>query len=396
MFELQGKYSTAKVFTDNVEETAISQIIELCNQEFVKDSKIRIMPDVHAGAGCTIGTTTTIKDKIVPNLVGVDIGCGMYVVKLKDKEIDLKQLDYIINTYIPSGFNIREKEHRFNFHFNYNELKCKNNIDLQRAKLSIGTLGGGNHFIEVNKDSHGNLYLVIHTGSRYLGKQVAEYYQNKGYKKLNDNHNEIQQIVNKLKSEGREKDIQSTIEKLKPQNFIKSLAWVEGEYFADYLNDMSIVQHYATLNRMAIAEEILDNINLKWISHFETIHNYIDLNTMILRKGAVSAKKNEELIIPINMRDGSLICIGKGNKDWNYSAPHGAGRLMSRSKAKENINLNDFKESMNGIYSTSVNQSTLDESPMVYKPMQEIIDNIKDTVEIVDTIKPIYNFKASN
>lgn len=355
-----------------------------------------ITGNCHSGAGCTIGTTMTISDKVVPNLVGVDIGCGMYVVKLKDKDIDLKLLDRIINDYIPSGFNIRDKIHEYNKYVDYSNLRCKNNFDLQRAKLSIGTLGGGNHFIEVNKDKNNNLYLVVHSGSRYLGKQVAEYYQNKGYKKLNDNHDEIQSIINKMKSKGREKDIQSTIEKLKPKKFIKSLAWVEGNDLNDYLNDMQIVQTYASCNRTAIALEILEKMNIGFIDDFETVHNYIDIGNNMLRKGAVSAKKNEKLIIPINMRDGSLICVGKGNEDWNYSAPHGAGRLMSRSKAKERISLDDFKKSMDGIYSTSVNQSTLDESPMAYKPINEIIENIKDTVDVVDIIKPIYNFKSSN
>lgn len=393
MIELQGKYNTAKVFTDNVESEAISQIIELCNQEFVKDSKIRIMPDCHSGAGCTIGTTMTIQDKVVANLVGVDIGCGMLCVELKEKEIDLVKLDIIINKYIPSGFNIRETQHRFTKYLSLDELKCKNFINLDRAYLSLGTLGGGNHFIEVNKDKNGTIYLVIHTGSRYLGKQVAEHYQNIAIKKLSNN-DERERIIKELKSQGREKEIQNALENFKPLKIKKELAYLEKEDFNDYIRDMKIVQNYAYHNRHAIASDILRYMDLNMEYNFTTIHNYIDIENMILRKGSISAKQDERVIIPINMRDGSIIAIGKENSDWNYSAPHGAGRLFSRSSAKELITLEEFTESMEGIYSTSVNQSTIDESPMAYKPMEEILENIKDTVDVLEIIKPIYNFKA--
>lgn len=370
MIEIKGKYNTAIIFTDNVDSGAIHQITELCNEEFVKDSIIRIMPDVHTGIGCTIGTTMTISDKVVPNLVGVDIGCGMETVKLKDRSIDLKKLDKIIHEHIPAGFDIRKKQHRYVQYIDFNKLECRKHIDLNRAKLSIGTLGGGNHFIEVNIDEEGALYLVVHSGSRHLGKQAAEYYQELGYRELMDNHGSP-----KVK---------------------KHLAYLEGENFIDYLNDMKIIQKYAEYNRKAIVDEIMDRMGLEKEEEFTTIHNYIDLEAMILRKGAISAKKGERVLIPINMRDGSLICIGKGNKDWNYSAPHGAGRIMSRRQAKKAISLEDFQKSMEGIYTTTVNKHTLDECAYAYKPMDEIISNIQDTVNIVNIIKPVYNFKAND
>lgn len=394
MIELKGKYNTAKVFTNNVEQRAISQIIDLCNQEFSKGSKIRIMPDTHAGAGCTIGTTMTITDKIVPNLVGVDIGCGMYCVKLKEKEIDFELLDKVIRNYIPSGQNIRESKHNKSKDIQIEKLKCFNHINYDRAIKSIGTLGGGNHFIEIDRDNNDNLYLVIHSGSRYLGKQVAEYYQELGYKKLIDNRMTKEQLINKLKNEGREKEIQKELKKLPNIKINKQLAYVEGVNLVDYLHDMKITQEYAKINRVVIAEEILKNTGLTIDESFTTIHNYIDIENKILRKGAISADLGEKVIIPINMRDGSIIAIGKGNEDWNKSAPHGAGRLMSRSKAKEFVTLEEFKDSMNGIWTTSVNEHTIDESPMVYKSLDEIIDNVKDAVEIIDIIKPLYNFKA--
>jgi len=395
MIEIEGKYNTAKVFTDNAESEAIAQIMELCNQEFVKDSIIRIMPDTHAGAGCTIGTTMTISDKIVPNLVGVDIGCGMETIKLKQKEIDLEKLDKVIYDHIPSGFDIRKKQHKYAENVNFDSLACKKHVNLERARLSIGTLGGGNHFIEVDKDSDGTLYLVVHSGSRHLGKQVAEYYQELAYKELTDTNRLKAEIVKKLKAEGREKEIQYEIQKISPVKISKQLAYVQGESYKNYLHDMKIVQQYAVYNRKAIVDEIINRMSLEIEEQFTTIHNYIDLDSMILRKGAISARNGERVLIPINMSDGSLICIGKGNKDWNYSAPHGAGRLMSRRKAKETISLEEFKKTMEGIYTTTVSRATLDECALAYKPMDEIINNIQDTVEIVDIIKPVYNFKAS-
>lgn len=396
MIELRGKYNTAKVFTDNVEETAMSQIIELCNQEFIQGSKIRIMPDTHAGAGCVIGTTMTIKDKIVPNLVGVDIGCGMAIINLgKGVKINLEKLDNFIRENVPSGHDVNDKEDIFK---PIKNLKCKSYVNQNRALCSLGTLGGGNHFIEVDIDNEDNTYIVIHSGSRYLGKQVAEYYQEKAFKDLTNNAEQIKQLVDKLKSEGRERDIQNEIKKIKKPSISRTLAYVEGKNFNDYLNDMEIVQQYACINRQKMLMKMFQDFLQLDIrcndGYFQTIHNYIDLKNMVLRKGSISAQKDEIVLIPINMRDGSLLCKGKGNSDWNYSAPHGAGRLMSRSKAKELVTIQEFENSMVGIYTTSVNQFTIDESPMAYKPMQEIIDNIQDTVEILKVIKPIYNFKA--
>lgn len=396
MIEIRGKYNTAKVFTDNVEDVAVAQILELCNQEFARDSVIRIMPDTHAGAGCTIGTTMTISDKIVPNLVGVDIGCGMETIKLKNTDIDLDMLDKAIHEYIPLGFDTRKKQHPYADKVDFDKLACKKGVSLDRARLSIGTLGGGNHFIEVNKGMDGELYLVVHSGSRHLGKQVAELYQELGYKELIRNNEYVAEVVRKLKADGREKEIQKELQRLKPSNISKQLAYVQGRNFDDYLNDMKIIQKFAVLNRKAIVDEIVKRMDMGVAEQFTTVHNYIDLDSMILRKGAISARSGERVLIPINMRDGSLMCVGKGNKDWNYSAPHGAGRLMSRSKAKEVISLEEFKKSMEGIYSTTVNRSTLDECALAYKPMDEITGNIQDTVEITDIIKPVYNFKAAD
>lgn len=374
MFELKGKYNDCKVFTDNVDETCIGQLITLLNQESLQDSIIRIMPDAHAGAGCVIGTTMTVTDKVIPNLVGIDIGCGMYTVKLKEKRIELPKLDSIIRKRIPSGGNIhvRSGQHKYSKNIDIEQLLClgKSNCKVSEATAvcSVGTLGGGNHFIEIDKDEDSNLYLVVHTGSRRLGKAVAEYYQKKAFEELS-----------KLLSIPYE------------------LAYCEGILYDDYIHDMKIVQEYAYWNRKAIADTIIKEMKLHTVEEFETIHNYIDMEHMILRKGAVSAREEEKILIPMNMRDGSLLCMGKGNEDWNYSAPHGAGRLMSRSQAKENITLSAFKKTMKeaDIYSTSVTRDTIDESPFAYKPMEEIVENIKDTVEIINVIRPIYNFKAS-
>lgn len=398
MLELQGKYNTAKVFTNVVDETSIAQVIELCNQEFVFGSKIRMMPDIHAGAGCTIGTTMTIKDKVCPNLVGVDIGCGMYTLQLKEKHIEFGKLDEIIRQYIPSGFNVRVTAHRLAEQTRLSELRCLKHINRDRAEMSIGTLGGGNHFIEVDKDDEGSLYLVIHSGSRHLGKEVANYYQNLGYEKLNRcDENEIKTLVKTLKATGKQQQIEAEIKKLKSvkrTNIPKDLAYVEGTDFDDYLHDMEIVQEFAMLNRRAMADVIIRQMKLHVVDEFTTTHNYIDIQNHILRKGAVSAETGEKLLIPINMRDGSLLCVGKGNEDWNCSAPHGAGRLMSRAAAKESFTVSEFKNQMRGIYTTSVNSSTLDECPMTYKNINDIVDNIGPTAEIIKIIKPVYNFKA--
>ena len=374
MTELKGINNTAKVFTTNIEPSAAAQITHLLDQEFIKGSKVRIMPDVHAGMGCPIGTTMTITDKVVPNLVGVDIGCGMETAVLKDKHVELSQLDKIIHQHIPAGFNVRQEAHHVADEINLSALRCGKHVDLRRAYLSVGTLGGGNHFIELGKDEDGLLYLVVHSGSRNLGKQVAEHYQNAAAD------------ISKAKAASKD---------MKKPKIDRTLAHLEGPLFHDYLHDMAIVQKYAVLNRMAIIKELKKRLNLKISDQFTTTHNYVDLDSMILRKGAISAKKDERVLIPMNMRDGSLICIGKGNPDWNLSAPHGAGRLMSRTAAKDSFTLNQFKKSMEGIYSSTVNSSTLDEAPFAYKPMEEIITNVGDTVDIVKTVKPLYNFKAA-
>ena len=398
MIELKGKYNEAKIFTDVVDEASISQVLLLLNQEFASGSKIRLMPDIHAGAGCTIGTTMTITDKIIPNLVGVDIGCGMETIKIKESHIELQKLDKLIYEKIPSGFNVREKTHRYFDEINLEDLFCYKSIDTRRAEKSLGSLGGGNHFIEANKDKEGKIYIVVHSGSRHLGLEVANYYQEEGFKRLiGSSKKDIENLIFDLKSQGRECEIQKSITALKNTkrtNIPKQLAYVSEELFVQYIHDMKIVQKYAELNRQAMMDEIIKGMKVHVIEQFTTIHNYIDTDTMVLRKGAVSARNGEKLLIPINMRDGSLICVGKGNDDWNQSAPHGAGRLMSRSAAKESFTVSEFKKQMSGIYTTSVNKDTLDECPMAYKGMDDIINNIGDTVDIMEIIKPIYNFKA--
>lgn len=398
MIEVNGKFNSAKIYTDVVDEASISQVIELCNQEFTSGSRIRLMPDIHAGAGCTIGTTMTIADKVVPNLVGVDIGCGMETIKVRETHIELQRLDRLIYERIPSGFNIRNKYHKYAEQIDLSGLCCAEHVDLLRAKKSIGTLGGGNHFIEVDRDDEGQLYVVVHSGSRHLGKEVATYYQEEGYKALNHTDNDsIQKLIADLKASGRQKNIQKEIKRLKrleQTNIPRALAYVSGKLFEQYIHDMKLVQRFAELNRQAMIDEIVKGMKLHVEEQFTTIHNYIDTDTMILRKGAVSAKVGERLLIPINMRDGSLICVGKGNKEWNYSAPHGAGRLMSRAQAKQSFTVSEFKKQMAEIYTTSVSSATLDECPMAYKDMASIVDNIGPTAEIVKVIKPIYNFKA--
>ena len=365
MIELKGKYNTAKIFTDALENAAEGQIKKLLDQDFTSGSQIRIMPDVHAGAGCTIGTTMTITDKVVPNLVGVDIGCGMETVKLKNKRINLPELDSFIHNNIPAGFDIRDSAHKYINDARLYELKCAEHINIQRGELSLGTLGGGNHFIEIDKDDDGSLYLIVHSGSRNIGLQAAQFYQDAAFKSF-----------------GRESDIPY------------ELAYCEDDLLNDYLHDMAIMQEFADLNRRAITDSILKGCKLKEEDRFTTIHNYIDLEFGILRKGSVSAQKDEILLIPINMRDGTLICRGLGNADWNYSAPHGAGRLMSRREVKDTFTVSAYKKEMAGIYSSTINAETLDECPMAYKSLDEILSQITPTVEVIKQIKPVYNYKA--
>lgn len=417
-----------KIFTNNIEQTAIDQINLLLEQEAFKDCKIRIMPDVHAGAGCVIGFTGNLGDKVIPNIVGVDIGCGMLCVELGKIDIDLAALDDFIKNNIPSGFEVHtERKVKFN---ELQNLKCFRDLkDTKRLERSIGTLGGGNHFIEIDVDDKGNKYLIVHTGSRNLGKQVAEYYQELANQLINYDFSEYQQkkkdLIEDYKKQGRKKEIQKALEELKKEYLMnknkipKDLAYLEGQYKDDYLHDMAICQLFAHINRVEIVGRISAFLLSKYarcielydtekfydkrqrinvdmmLGYFETVHNYISFDDNIVRKGAISAQKGEKLLIPINMRDGCIIGIGKGNEDWNCSAPHGAGRIMSRAEAREKLNVDDFKNTMDGIYTTTANETTIDEAPMAYKPMQEIIDNIKDTVEIIKIIKPIYNFKAS-
>lgn len=400
MLEVSGKYNQAKIFTDVVDQASIAQVIELCNQEFAAGSRIRLMPDIHAGAGCTIGTTMTITDKVVPNLVGVDIGCGMETIRVRETHMELQKLDKLIYEKIPSGFDIRTKAHRYLDQIDLEELCCARHVDLLRAEKSIGTLGGGNHFIEVDRDDEGQIYVVVHSGSRNLGKQVAEFYQREGYKTLNrTDDGSLQQLVAELKAAGRQKEIQKELKRLKNLKRTavpRDLAYVEGALFDQYIHDMKIVQRFAELNRQAMMDEIVKGMKLHVEEQFTTIHNYIDTDAMILRKGAVSAGAGERLLIPINMRDGSLLCVGKGNEDWNCSAPHGAGRLMSRAEAKQSFTVSEFKKQMAEVYTTSVSKATLDECPMAYKGMKDILDNIEPTAEVVKIIRPIYNFKAGD
>ncbi len=404
MLILEGKHNTAKVFTDNIDQATRDQVVELLDQDFVSNCKVRIMPDCHAGNGCVIGFTANLGDKIVSNLIGVDIGCGVIVVELGKVDIDFEQFDKIVNDNIPSGFNVHDgRIVRFP---KLQELHCYRKLkDTKRIERSIGTLGGGNHFIEVNVDSNNNKYLVIHSGSRNLGHQVASYYQNiaielrsgrEGYYKERD------LLIKQYKEQGKRKEIAKALKKLEKQyvsqqpDYPEDLCYLDGEWRDKYLHDMKICQEYAELNRETVAGIILKKLFGKScdFDYFHTVHNYINFDDNIIRKGSISAYKGERVIIPINMRDGSILAVGKGNSDWNYSAPHGAGRIMSRKQAKERLSMDEFTQTMSNVYSTSVLESTLDEAPMAYKPIDEIIGNIGDTVEIIDIIKPIYNFKA--
>ena len=408
-----------KIFTDNIEETALRQIKELLSIDVFSDKKIRIMPDVHAGAGCVIGFTGDLGDKVIPNIVGVDIGCGMRILNLgKLSEIDFHAFHEHIRGNVPSGMIVRE--HRFGFKplvgeemeiyreakQLVTELYCYREIkDSGRINKAIGSLGGGNHFIELDKDDDDNVYLVIHTGSRNLGKQVADIYQAKAVKHLTDGADEfeetIKRTIEEYKAAGRRSELQSVIKKMRKElhdaepNLPAALCYVEGEGREHYLHDMRLCQRWAVLNRKLISLLLMrffPDVEVK--EEFESVHNYIS-DENIIRKGSISAAEGERCIIPLNMRDGSLLCTGKGNPDWNFSAPHGAGRVLSRTQAYEKITMEDFEASMKGIYSESVNDFTRDESPMVYKPAEEIIANIGDTVNIDTIIRPIFNFKAS-
>ena len=399
MLEIKGKVNTAICYASVIEEEAIEQIRRMCDYEFTAGSRIRIMPDVHAGKGCTIGTTMTITDKAVPNIVGVDIGCGMYTVKLGKTDIDFAKFDEAAH-FIPSGMNVWEGRQE---HFDLEQLRCYRDLnDTKRLERSLGTLGGGNHFIEIDESADGEKYLVIHSGSRNLGKQVAELYQklavelSKGKEEYFKKRDEI---IRALKEQGRKKEIQAALKQIKwerKESMIpEDLCFLFGSYLEDYLHDVEVCQRFARRNREKMAEILLERTGIAAGEAFHTIHNYIDTEEMILRKGAIAAHAGEKVLIPINMRDGSVLAVGKGNAEWNYSAPHGAGRIMSRKAAKDRLSLEEYRETMKGIYTTSVNEATLDEAPMAYKSLDDIIDVIRDSVDIIDVMKPVYNFKAS-
>ena len=400
MIEIRGQYNTAVCYCDELEETARQQIQDVCDQRIFAGSKIRIMPDVHAGVGCTIGTTMTVEDRAAPNLVGVDIGCGMETVKLAEKELDFAKLDQIIRTRIPAGENVRTTPHPLTAKLDLNTLQCLPAVNAERAILSVGTLGGGNHFIEIDRDEEGFLYLVVHSGSRYLGVQTASYYRKKGWNALiNLSAESRRELIERYRAEGRSSEIEQGLKELSesfaaPTDVSEKFAYVEGTDFQDYIHDIGIVQHFASLNRQAMVQEIVNGMGFHEVECFTTIHNYIDTEHRILRKGSVSAQKGENLLIPINMRDGALICKGKGNPEWNYSAPHGAGRILSRSAAHETLSMEEFRRQMEGVYTTCVAESTLDESPMAYKGLDAILTQIGPTAEVIRQIKPIYNFKA--
>ena len=400
MIEIKGKVNTAICYAKIVEDEAIEQIRRMCDYAMTEGSNIRIMPDVHAGKGCTIGTTMTIQDKAVPNVVGVDIGCGMYTVCLGKAPIDFEKVDEAAH-YIPSGMNVWEGRME---RFDLTGLACYRELkDTKRLERSLGTLGGGNHFIEIDEASDGNKYLVIHSGSRNLGKQVAEFYQrlainlNRGYGDYLEKRDEI---IRTYKEQGRKAEIQDALKKLHFQvyesetSMPEDLCYLSGKYLDEYLHDVVICQAFARRSREKMAEIILERTGMTAGESFHTIHNYIDTEEMILRKGAIAAHKGEKVLIPINMRDGSVLAVGKGNPEWNYSAPHGAGRLMSRNKAKDTLSMEEYKKTMEGVYTTSVNENTLDEAPMAYKSLGDIIDVIRESVDIIDVMRPIYNFKA--
>ena len=400
ILEIKGKVNTAIAYARVIEDEAVEQIRRMCDYELTEGSRIRIMPDVHAGAGCTIGTTMTVKDKACPNIVGVDIGCGMYTVRLAEKEMPFEKIDEAAH-FIPSGMNVWEgRKERFDL----TELKCYRDLrDSKRLERSLGTLGGGNHFIEVDEASDGTKYLVIHSGSRNLGKQVAEIYQrlavdlHSGKEEYFKQHNEI---IRTYKEQGRKDEIQKALADLKKAFHAKDsdvpadLCWLYGEFLEDYLHDVVICQRFARRNRELMAEIILERAGLSACSAFHTIHNYIDTDEMILRKGAIAAHEGEQVLIPINMRDGSILARGRGNAEWNYSAPHGAGRIMSRRAARETLDLDSYRKAMEGIYTTSVKETTLDEAPMAYKSLSDIIEVIRDTVDVIEVLRPVYNFKA--
>ena len=401
MFEIKGTVTTAVCYAKVVEEEAIEQIRRMCSYALTENSRVRIMPDVHAGKGCTIGTTMTVEGKACPNVVGVDIGCGMYTVRLADRDIDFAKVDRACHD-IPSGMQVWEGRIE---RFDLTALRCYRSLrDSRRLERSLGTLGGGNHFIEIDRASDGTCFLVIHSGSRNLGKQVAEIYQQLAvdlHAGKEDYFIRRAEIVRTYKEEGRRTEIQAALKaldatyKAKISEIPDDICWLYGSFLDDYLHDVEICQAFAKRSREKMAEIILQKTGMTAVEAFHTIHNYIDTEEMILRKGAIAAHTGEKVLIPINMRDGAVLAVGRGNPEWNYSAPHGAGRILSRTKAKETLDMEAYKAAMAGIYTTSVNEQTIDEAPMAYKSLDDIIDVIRDSVDILDIIKPVYNFKAA-
>ncbi len=400
ILEIKGKVNTAIAYAKVIEDEAVKQIRRMCDYSLTEGCRIRIMPDVHAGKGCTIGTTMTVTDKVCPNIVGVDIGCGMYTVRLNEKDPDLERIDEAAH-YIPSGMNVWVgRQERFDL----TELKCYRSLrDTRRLERSLGTLGGGNHFIEVDEAADGTKYLVIHSGSRNLGKQVAELYQQLAidlHAGKEDYFRRREEIILSYKAEGRRTEIQTALKALekeykeKEPDVPEDLCWLYGSFLDDYLHDVEICQRFAKRSRERMADIILERAGLSAFGAFHTIHNYIDTEEMILRKGAIAAHEGELVLIPINMRDGSVLARGRGNAEWNFSAPHGAGRIMSRTAARQTLDLEEYRKSMEGIYTTSVGEGTLDEAPMAYKSLEDIIDVIASTVDIIEVLKPVYNFKA--
>ena len=397
--EIKGKFATAISYAKEIEPVAEEQIRTMCDQEFTEGCRVRIMPDVHAGKGCTIGTTMTIHGKAVPNVVGVDIGCGMLTTKLGNKRIDCERIDEICH-WIPSGFKTWESPRE---PFDFERLRCWKHMDNRgRLKNSLGTLGGGNHFIEIDRSEDGTYWLIIHSGSRNLGKQVCEYYQQMAVDIAEGKEDYIEsspELIARLKAESRQKEIQKELDALRLRLNHKtapdSLCHLEGRHLEDYLHDVKICQEFAVRNREIMTALSLKKTGMVGLESFHTVHNYIATDEMILRKGAIAAHAGERVLIPINMRDGSIIAVGRGNEEWNYSAPHGAGRIMSRKKAFETLSLDEYRKAMEGIYTTTATRDTLDEAPMAYKRMEDIIDAIREAVDIVEIIKPVYNFKAA-
>lgn len=394
---ITGKFNSATVYADSIEEEAVEQIKGLCDCDFYKDSKIRIMPDAHSGKGCVIGTTMTIWDKVTPNLVGVDISCGVMVRKLDvpASSIDFNALDTLIRRHVPSGFAKRERG--CGLYMYYGEVPtdfCCPEIDIDDELLGIGTLGGGNHFIEVATDDNDGAYLIIHTGSRHLGLAIAKWYQSLAESKMKPGS--TAGIIKRLKAEGKEREIERALKEAKTSAVSIDFAYLEGLDFLDYIHDSNMAGIFADVNRRAIADIICDGMGFSTVDEFTTRHNYINSSEMILRKGAVSAKKGEKFIVPLNMAYGSVICVGKGNAEWNFSAPHGAGRLMSRSKARKAIELSEFQDVMraNGVFTTCVSEGTIDESPMAYKDPAGVLGRLEETATVIRRIRPVYNFKA--